>query len=201
MKKTFKTVVLALAVLCSGGVMTSCDSDAIAEVLNTIIGNLVNTGQTYTYQGSATTQTLRNTSTTSTASWSYLNSTSANDGTIAISSMQVSLESSGATATLTIPTYTDGKATLNKIQIYNLVMTANSDGSATTLSISDDSTIDGSITVNGKAYSASNLYIDRATATSGAIDLKICIYFDSTDNPGKYIFATNLEYAGTAVTE
>ena len=197
MKKTFKCVMIALAMLSAGTVITSCESDD--NFLSQIINMLFNTGETYTYQGTATSQILQG-STTEDQGWrgNYINATNNNPtGISTISSMQTSLEC-GQTAKLTIPAYTDGKATTSTITIYNLVMTASTDNSYTNLSIGDNSTIDGTITVDRQTYTAANLYIEKATATSGQLAFTGTIYFANADNTD-YAIAINFSYAGSSV--
>jgi len=58
MKKNFKSVILALAVLLAGGVTTSCDSEnswlsSIVNIVQNVLG-ITGTGTAYTYQGTAT---------------------------------------------------------------------------------------------------------------------------------------------------
>ena len=56
MKRIFKSIALCLAIAGAGLTTVSCDSDTITQILNEVLGNLVNTGQTYTYMGSASIQ-------------------------------------------------------------------------------------------------------------------------------------------------
>ena len=188
MKKVFKSAMLVLAMLTTGLVTTSCDS----ETLQQIIGMLFNTGQTYTYSGSATSQSL--TGSYNSGEWHYVNQ---NHDT-QLTNMTVQLQSS-TTGTLTLAPYTDGAVTVQQITIYNLAMTAAADQSYTSLSIGENSTIDGTIQYNGVTYTAANLYIEKAQATSGNISLKMTLYFQ-TANTEDYQMAINLTYTGAAVT-
>lgn len=197
MKKTFKYVMVALAMLSAGTVITSCEGED--NFLSQIINLLFNTGETYTYQGKATSQILQG-STVEGQGWrgKYINETNSNPtGISTISSMQVSLEC-GQTAKLTLPAYTDGKGQTSTITIYNLAMTASNDQTYTNLSIGDNSTIDGTITVDGQTYTAANLYIENATATSGQFAFTGTIYFANADNTD-YAIAINFTYAGASV--
>ncbi|MBQ7571898.1 MAG: hypothetical protein IJT19_06635 [Bacteroidaceae bacterium] len=188
MKKVFKSAMLVLAMLTTGLVTTSCDS----ETLQQIIGMLFNTGQTYTYSGSATSQSL--TGSYNSGEWHYVNQ---NHDT-QLTNMTVQLQSS-TTGTLTLAPYTDGAVTVQQITIYNLAMTAAADQSYTSLSIGENSTIDGTIQYNGVTYTAANLYIEKAQATSGNISLKMTLYFQAA-NTDDYQMAINLTYTGAAVT-
>ena len=102
MKRTFKTALIALSILCMGGGTTRCDEETVAQLI-TIIGNLFNTGETYTYTGNATSQTLNGSKTTDGWRGTYINATDENPtGAYNFSGMQVSLNCS-TTGTLTIP--------------------------------------------------------------------------------------------------
>ena len=188
MKKLFKSALLVLALLGAGTVTTSCDS----ETLQQIIGLLFNTGQTYTYQGTATSQAL--TGSYSSGEWHYINE---NKNT-QLTSMTAQMQSS-TTGTLTLAPYTDGAVTVNQITIYNLTMTAAADQSYTALSIGDNSTIDGTIVYNGTTYTAANLYIEKAQATSAGLVLSMTLYFQAA-NTDDYQMAINLTYTGQATT-
>ena len=160
---------------------------------------IFNTFETYTYQGKATSQILQG-STVEGQGWrgNYINATNSNPtGISTISSMQASLEC-GQTAKLTLPAYTDGKGRTSPITIYNLVTTASNDLSYTNLSIGDNSTIDGTITVDGQTYTAANLYIEKAAATTLQLSFAGTIYFANADNTD-YNIAINFSYAGTNV--
>jgi len=187
MKKLFKSALLVLALLGAGTVTTSCDS----ETLQQIIGLLFNTGQTYTYRGTATSQAL--TGSYSSGEWHYINE---NKNT-QLTSMTAQLQSS-TTGTLTLAPYTDGAVTVNQITIYNLTMTAAADQSYTALSIGDNSTIDGTIVYNGTTYTAANLYIEKAQATSAGLVLSMTLYFQAA-NTDDYQMAINLTYNGQGV--
>ena len=55
------------------------------------------------------------------------------------------------------------------------------------------------IQYNGTPYTAANLYIEKAQATSGNISLKMTLYFQAA-NTDDYQMAINLTYTGAAVT-
>ena len=149
-------------------------------------GDLFNTGQTYTYSGSATSQSLTGSYTS--GEWRYANESQ----TTKLTNMTVQLQSS-TMAHLTLAPYTDGVVTVNQISISSLEMTVAS-GGYTVLSIGDRSTIDGCITYNGVTYTAANLYIEKALVTSIAISLEMTIYFQDSNKPDDYQMAINLTY-------
>ena len=210
MKKTFTRVIMALGILCSGAVVTSCDEDTITQIIN-IIGNLINTGQTYTYTGTATSQSL--TGSADNKEWVYINATKSNpEGIYEFQNMEVSLNSSKTgTGTLTIPAYQEGNVTTSLITISGLSMAVSSDQSNTKLSIGEESRIEGSLTYNGKNYTAANLSIAEAqstngdqkiegTATSAALQLEMTIYFQGEEDGDDYSKAINFTYVGKAET-
>jgi len=168
-------------------------ASALGTVLSGLLGNLAGSNKTYNFTGTATSQSLYGSYASS--SWSFANSNKTNT----LNNMAVTLKA-GNTATITIPAYTDGKVKYSAINIYNLAMTANSSQSTTTLTISDNSTIDGTVTYNGATYSAANLYITSATATSGGLNLEMTVYFKKTDGTD-YCNAVNITYKGAAVTQ
>ncbi len=192
MKKLFKSALLVLAMLGTGLVTTSCNSETLQQIIDTVIGNLFNTGQTYTYTGTATSQSLNGKY--STSEWRYINE---NKNT-QLTNMTVQLKSS-TTGTLTLSPYTDGAVTVNQISIYNLTMTTAADQSYTSMSIGENSSIDGNIVYNGITYTAANLYIEKAQATSGSITLNMTLYFQGTEEDD-YSKAINFTYTGTAIT-
>ena len=58
----------------------------------------------------------------------------------------------------------------------------------------------GTIAYKGTTYSAANLYIETAQATSGNISLKMTLYFQDPNKTDDYQMAINLTYTGQAVT-
>lgn len=185
MKKLFRSFALGLAIAGAGLTTVSCDSDTISQLIDVVLGNLVNTGQTYTYTGTANIQCLEGASADQLAEVAK--------GT---AQLQVILKSS-TTGTLTIQGFTLDKASMTTVTLNNLAMTTDANKTKTTLSIGDNSAFgqNDSFTYNGKTYPASNLHIETATATSDAIALKMTIWF------GDYTDAVNLEYTGKAVSQ
>ena len=191
MKKVFRTIALGLTIVGAGLTTASCDSDTIQQILTEVLGNLLNTGQTYTYSGAASIQCLEGPST------DQLSEVAKGTATL-----QVNLKSS-TTGTLTIQGFTikdtkgTGTAIMTNVTLNNLAMSTDSQQTQTTLSIGDNSSFgqNDSFTYNGKTYPAANLYIEKATATSESINLKMTIWF------GEMTDAVNLEYTGKAVTQ
>ena len=80
------------------------------------------------------------------------------------------------------------------INFYNLSMAATSNN--TTLDVGDNTSAEGSLTVNGTTYEVSSVYM-KTTVTSQKLTIsEMSIYFG--DN-GK--FAMNLTFAGNGVTQ
>lgn len=191
MKKTFKYVMVALAMLSAGTVITSCEGED--NFLTQIINLLFNTGETYTYQGKATSLSLDGSTTEQGWVGNYINGNQPSSR-----SLQVSLKA-GNTAEVAIPAFTDGKVTVNAITIYNLAMTASSDNSYTILDLGENSSIDGSIIYDGVTYSAANLHIYSAQVTSAAISLDMDIFFQGSNDGTDYSKCVKFTYTGTGI--
>lgn len=138
-----------------------------------------------TYMGTLTSQSL--TGSYSTGMWYHVNQ----PHNTKLSNMTVQLQGS-TTATLILPPYTDGAVTVQQIAIYNLEINFNQ--SSTTLSIVDNSLIDGTIVYNNKTYVAANLYIEMARVTSDKITLVMTIYFQDPNDSFDYQMAINFTF-------
>ncbi len=171
------------------GIHYILDSESHAAKVISSNGNLFISGQTYNYTGSATSQSLAGSYIN--VQWNYANQ---NHDT-KLTNMAVQLQCSRRTGTLTLAPYIDGVVTVNQVTIYDLTMTAVSDNSYSFLDIGGYSSIDGSIVYNGTTYTAVNLYITKAEATSRAINLEMTIYFQNA-NTNDYQMAINLIYSG-----
>lgn len=184
MKRIFKSIALCLTIAGAGLTTVSCDSETINQILNEVLGNLVNTGQTYIYSGTASIQCLEG------ASASQLSEIA--KGT---AKMEVSLKS-GRTGTITIPGFTLNGATMTQVTLNNLDMSTDNNQTQTFI-IGNNSSFgqDDSFTYKNKTYPATNLYIEKAAATSEEIYLKMTIWF------GNETDAVNLEYSGKAVSQ
>jgi hypothetical protein len=190
MKRIFKNIALCLTIAGAGLTAVSCDSETINQILNEVLGNLVNTGQTYVYSGVANIQCLEGPNASQLAEIAK--------GT---AQLQVSLKSS-TTGTITIQGFTmkdikgTGTVTMSSVTLNNLAMSTDNNQTQT-LIIGDNSSFgqNDKLTYNNTDHPATNLFIESATATSEAISLKMTIWFgDQTD-------AVNLEYSGNAVTQ
>ena len=186
MKKILMAVSLCL-LLAGAGVMTSCDSDTINQILSMILG-----GQTYTYGGTAQLQCL--------AEYSEARSgyTKEQKGT---ANIQVQLQSNsiGGTCTLTIPAITVGEFKMGQITLSGLQLTGNSAQTQSVISINEESGygIDGKITYGSAEHDAYALYLKPGSnyATSEAISLELTIYFDESQAE-----AVNFTFSGNVVT-
>ena len=188
MKKTIKLAVLALATLTMGSVMTSCD-----EVTN-LIQQLFNPGETYTYTGTGEAYTMNGSS--KTGEWQLIN-----ENKTALTSAQVVLKCGSNTGTITLPNITDGKASMQNGVIYNLALN-NENASKTTFDFGENTSIDGSLVIDGKTYTAANLYIEqeKTYVTTTKMVLEFSIYFDD-DEDGDYSKVVNFTYEGAAASE
>lgn len=195
MKKTFKILAVAFAVLSMGAVMTSCDEDSTGGLIDRIINLLRNT--TYTYSGSGEAYTMNDTNNGSspTPQWKLIN-----DDKTALTNAIVTVNSGSNTASIALPTpINDGKATITEVVIYDLVLN-NDDPTKTKFEIGETSSIVGTLKIGSNTYEAKTLYIEPTTyVTTTNIDLGFSIYFDDDDD-GVYTKVVNFTYQGTAQT-
>ena len=189
MKKVFKLAFVALATLSLGSMMTSCDEE---NGIISIIKNLLNPGETYTYTGTAASQSL-------TGSYDKEEWYRINDKDSQFSNMQVTLKSTQTDATITIPAFTDGKVSVSATTIGRLTQTLNEEKTLTTLGIDmSTTTINGTITVDGTSYTIRNLYFEKAAATTTSLELAITLYYGTDSEGDNYSKAINFTYTGTA---
>lgn len=193
MKKIFKKCIVCLSILTMGLTSVSCDSDAITEILATLITNLLTQqpGTTYTFSGQGTNQLLKADSSVNTG---YV--AGGKESTFKCN-MTLTIATDN-TCTLTIPAMTiDGGASMSEVTFSNLVMTAAT--SSTKIDTGDSSTGLGTLTVNGQSYELSNVYMETSSgATNEKLSIAtISIYFG--ENAEYVVNLTN--YNGTAVTE
>ena len=193
MRKIFRKAILSLCILSMGLVNVSCDSETITELITILITNLVGQqGTTYTFTGSGTAQELIM---QSDGQYQYGNATPSKfNGTFSVTV-------NNTVANMTVPGMTVNGATMSAINFYNLNMAATSNN--TTLDVGDNTSAEGSLTVNGTTYNVTSVYIEtekeelRTTVTNQKLNIPIMsIYFG--DN-GK--FAMNLTFAGNGVTQ
>jgi hypothetical protein len=190
MKKVFKSMIVALSFLSMGMLTTSCEEGGI---LSQILPNLFGQTETYNYSGTATSECL--TGAASTMQWNYINTPTSIKLTA-----PVTLTVKNSLTTLELPSYIDGKVTMNNVTLYNLAMAASNDQSHTVLSVGESSTIDGSIQIGSTTYTAGTVYITKAQATPESLILDMTIYF-AAQNENDYTKAVNFTYNGKIVTE
>ena len=184
MKKIISRMCLCLAILCAGVTVSSCDE---SNSWIDIIKNLIGINATYTYSGNASYECLEGT---------YNPMNYNRIGQFTASSQQITLTTAAndSQATLVLPAVSSEDISITAITISALDMTNATD--ATSLSVGDNSYIDGQITYKGKTYEASNLYITKASATSGVITLEMTIYFGE-----ELTEAVNYKYTGKVVSQ
>lgn len=190
MKKVFKNMMIALSFLSMGMVTTSCEEGGI---LSQLLPNLFGQTEIYNYEGSATSECL--TGAASTMQWNYINTPTS----VKITA-PVRLTVKNSLTTLELPSYIDGKVTVNNVTLYDLAMAASNDQSHTVLSVGESSSIDGSIQIGAATYNAGTVYITKAQATPESLILDMTIYF-AAQNETDYTKAVNFSYNGKIVTE
>lgn len=196
MKKILRRTAVAMAILCMGGMTTSCENDTISQFFNNLFGN----SQTYTFTGNATSQTCTGSMTN--GNWRYVNASDNNpEGMFSFSGMTVEVSTS-QTATLAIQPYTEGDVEVSQITICGLDMKASEDQSYTILEIGEGSYFgEGcTLTYGGETYEPATLYIGKAQATPTAITLEMTIYFRGKNDGEDCSKAVNFTYIGQAET-
>lgn len=176
MKKFFKKTFVVLGIMGMGFTTTSCEEVLgnldWATLLTEVLGNVFNGGNTNAYQGNYSLQHL------------------VSDGKGAYRADSEKLEFQGATCTATLGRNnavnlllpgTDGigDATMTDVNVYNLEFVQDEKNGTVTnqVDLGDNSSIDGKLTVNGKEYAASNLYLE-CTLTENKLVIKTAdIYF------------------------
>ena len=191
MKKAFTKVLIALTILCTGTISTSCDSETIGQLLP-LITSLLNTGETYLYTGQGNSQSL--TGSYAQGRWTALNSSPYN-----YSTMQVQLVCK-ETGTLTIQAFNEGDVAVSEITLSELSLTPNDDETYTILDLTENSCISGDMTVNGVTYTACSIYPETLAATPEEIALKMTVYFQA-EGEEDYTKAVNFTFTGKVATE
>lgn len=198
--KIIRKFALCLSVLAMGLSMGSCNMGDISkvlasrlqdagtmQVLSTVLKNIAGSTVVTNYTGKATSQTLYSYE----DSWLYVNKSQTNSFDNHAVALSVKTAGQAKYGSVTIPAYTDGGATLTAVNLYNLSMDANGK-----MDICDNSSIDGTLTVNGKTYTAGSLYITKAQQSASGLALEVTIYFSDGKD---YTHAVNYTYSGTAV--
>ena len=142
----------------------------------------------YAYTGTATSISL--TGSFKSGEWNYVN----RNLTTKFTDMKVDFQCGSSTGRLIVTPYTDGDVTVEQITISELVMTAASDNSYTTLSVGENSYIEGDIYYNGTSYTAASLYIDKAQMASGSTALEMTIYFQDPNRTDDFQMAINFTF-------
>ena len=197
MKKFFKKAFMVLGIMGMGMGTTSCDNEVVNEIIKNIdwsallgemVGNLFNGGTTNVYQGKYTLQHL----------------VSDGKGAYTLESEKLEFAGTGITVTknrdnsinIVFPG-TDGigdAAMSEAVTVQNLqFVTDEKTGTVTNkVDLGDNSYIDGTLTINGVAYPASNLYINCTLTESQLVVTEASIYFGE-----KAEHAINVTFNGT----
>lgn len=190
MKKTFRKVALFAGIVVATSSLSSCQTVAtlatnqqVRQVVSTLLTNYVaGQGTTSVYNGKLSSQLLKK---------SGENYTTVNaKGTFATQAANVTIVA-GQTATITVPAQTIDGAAMSDVALGNLIIAKN--GTTNTITVGDNTTANGTITVNGTAYNISGAYLDACSYTdAGEFDGgTIQFYF----GPNKE-FVANLKFSG-----
>lgn len=157
MKKFFTRVLPIFVASLFGFVSTSCSEEEIAAILNLITNLTGQNGESYDYQCNGKIQPC------------IINGEQympMGSGTPLSYSGTITVKATQSTATLTVPAVNVDGVTIGQVTISGLTLTAVGE-SYTSLSVPDQGvSAEGSITVDGKTYEISNLYLEDAKLTS-----------------------------------
>ena len=172
---------------------TSCETakqvlgnEQMQQLMKNVIVNMMGQrGTTYSYTGEGTQQQLTlKAGGTAFQDYNETTKSAAFKGALPVTI-------NNTTANITIPTMKVGNGTISALTISNMVLAQ--DNAGTKISVGDNSMIDGTYTVDGTAYKASNLYID-ALITSQQLNVTLMsIYFG---DKGEQV--VNVTFNGTA---
>lgn len=192
MKKFFKKAFVMLSIMGMGLTATSCEEVLgnldWTTLLTEILGNVFNNGTTNVYQGNYTLQHL----------------VSNGKGAYELESEKLGFQGTGITVTQTrnstinmVLPGTDGigEATMTDVTVYNLEFVKDEKTGTMTnaIDLGDNSSIDGKVTVGGKEYAASNLYIKAIITDSKLTITEASIYFgENLEHVINVTFAGNI---------
>lgn len=200
MKKIFTSAAILLAFGFTAIGITSCnsDNDIISTIINTIFGQ---NGETYTYN-------LTHSKAVAFAELNEQGETNLYTDTTSFSNQQVTLAcsknfSGQITAQLNFPEYNWESIQVKNLTLANLVITTTNDIS--TLSIGDNTTIDGSFTYGGKTYTAFYCEFEQAQVTTNEVYIKGYAQFGTKNAQGETDFTNyqqlSFELKGTIVAQ
>jgi len=185
MKKTFKKVALFAGIVAATTALTGCQTVAnlannenVKTVVSTLLTNYVaGQGTTTNYTGTLSSQLLKKSGT------SYVTVNS--KGTLATQTATIPVVA-GTMATLTIPAMTIDGASMSEVSLGNLNIAKS--GTSSTITVGDNTTAAGTLTVSGTAYSISGAYLESCTYTdAGALEGGLIQFY----------FGTNKEYVAS----
>lgn len=193
MKKFFKKAFVVLGIAGMGLTTTSCDSEtleALLPILTEVIGNVFNNGTTNVYQGTYSLQHL-----TSNGKGAYTQESE--KLTFNGTSLTVTENTRTSTVNIVLPgTDGIGDATMSDITVSGLEFVKDSNGGVTNqIDLGDNSTIDGTLTIGDKTYTASNLYIKSTLTAEKLVITEASIYFGDS-----YEQAVNVTFTGAITT-
>ena len=188
-----RTLLAACLLAATALLTTSCETakqvlanEQMQMLMKNVIVNMMGQrGTTYSYTGQGTQQQLTlKAGGTAFQDYNETTKAAAFKGTLPVTI-------NNTTANITIPTMKVGNGTISALTISNMVLAQ--DNAGTKISVGDNSMIDGTYTVGGTAYKASNLYID-ALITSQQLNVTLMsIYFG---DKGEQV--VNVTFNGTA---
>ena len=195
MRKFFRKAILSLCILSMGLVVANCstfgnfgkniDSNTLTQIITALVTDLVGQkGTVYTFSGSGTAQQL-----VMRSDGQY---NSAGDATNYKANMKVT--TNNTFANLEIPAIKLKGCKMSIVTFYNLSMTTATNN--TSLTVGDNTTADGTITIDGATYSVSNVYMETTVTNQKLTITMMSIYFGESNQ-----YVMNLTYTGNGLTE
>lgn len=204
MKKFFKKSIVLLCLLGAGVGMTSCDEDTVQSIINEIVGIITNNktqSQDFQYVGTLNAQLLvsdgKGGYTTPGEGQAFSGTqlpvtekvtTVTTGDKMSDGSVQNEQTSSVRTADITLPAFSVDGASMTEVNFASLDCTLGSKN-VRTLSVGDNTTGTGSLTVGGQTYDVSLVYLE-GTFTESTYDISVMsIYFGDS-------YVINITFSG-----
>lgn len=185
MNRTLIRVAFGMAIMAVCTTLNSCQTlqnlaanENVKNVVTTLLTNYVQgQGATTIYNGTLQSQLLKKKD----SSYFTVNS----KGDFASQTANITVIA-GQMATITVPAQTVDGATMSQVALGNLNIAKN--GTASTITVGDNTTANGTLTVNGTSYNITGAFLDGCTYTeAGTIEAGLIQFY----------FGTNQEYVAS----
>lgn len=175
MKKSLFHAALCIAIVAVAATLHSCQTlqslatnENVKTVVSTLLTNYVQgQGTTTVYNGTLESQLLKKNG----SSFLTVNS----KGNFASQAAAITVIA-GQVATISVPAQTVDGATMSQVALGNLNIAKN--GSASTITVGDNTTANGTLTVNGTTYPITGAYLEKCTYTeAGTLEAALIQFY------------------------